>query len=262
MNYFDNEKNILDWFRNTFEQQVLLPVENKECIELYFSLSDEKKYVNWINSSGKSDPPPDFYNPKIKMMMDVMRVDDHGRIVGNGKYINPVNQKESKIQRELRESGFLDMFPNVQQVFVNAVADLSETEDHNYKFYLENFRRTLEKHIRRIPLYRTNHPGYKVVFFVFDESCGYVVADSQEVIQRGVRKGEMFYGYPYLCFMDKRFVEVFVGTDIDYVIWFSPFKHFESDMPELPTVCIYDVKKMDLLECEEYPEELIISTEE
>ena len=41
MNYFDNEENILEWLRNTFEQQVLFPIENAECIELYLSLSDE-----------------------------------------------------------------------------------------------------------------------------------------------------------------------------------------------------------------------------
>lgn len=262
MNYFDNEENILEWFRSTFEQHVLFPIENKECIDLFLSLSDEKQYHEWINSSGKGDSPPDFYNPKTNMMMEVMRVDDHGHIVGNGNYINPVNQRESEIQRELRESGFLDMFPNVKSVIVNAVTDLPEKEDHNYGFYLENFKRTVQKHIKSIPLYRKNHPGYKVVFFVLDESCGYVIADNEEAVEREFKRGEMFYCYPYICFMDKRFVEVFKGTDIDYLVWYTPFKHFESDMPELPTVCIYDVKKMDLFEYENYPENLIVSTEE
>lgn len=82
------------------------PIENEECVELFLSLSDDQKFSDWINSSGKGDPPPDFYNPKINMMMDVMRVDDHGHVVGKGKYINPVNQRESQIQRELRDSGF------------------------------------------------------------------------------------------------------------------------------------------------------------
>lgn len=62
--------------------------------------------------------------------------------------------------------------------------------------------------------------------------------------------------------MDKRFVEGLIGTDIDYVIWFSPYMHFDSDMAELPTVCIYDAKNMNLSECMDYPEELIMSTEE
>ena len=69
-----------------------------------------------------------------------------------------------QIQRELRDSGFLNMFPNVQSVSINAVTDLPEREDHNYQFYIENFKRTIEKHIRSIPLYRKNHPNYKIVF--------------------------------------------------------------------------------------------------
>ena len=40
--------------------------------------------------------------------------------------------------------------------------------------------------------------------------------------------------------MDKRLVEVFIGTDIDYAICFF-YKCFESGMQEFTTVCIYDV---------------------
>ena len=29
-------------------------------------------------------------------------------------------------------------------------------------------------------------------------------------------KREMFYCYPYIYFEDKRFVEIFIGTDIDF----------------------------------------------
>ena len=68
-------------------------------------------------------------------------------------------------------------------------------------------------------------------------------------------------GRANLHFADKRFVETIIGSDIDYLIWYSPFKHFESDMPELPTVCVYDVKQIDLSNFEEYPQSLIMSTE-
>jgi hypothetical protein len=56
-------------------------------------------------------------------------------------------------------------------------------------------------------------------------------------------------------------VETIIGTDIDYLVWFSPFKHFDSDMPELPTVCVYDVKQIQLIDFEEYPQKQIMSTE-
>ena len=149
----------------------------------------------------------------------------------------------------------------MQSIFVNAVTDLPEHEDHNYHFYLENFVRTVKKHIKSIPLYQKNHPGYKTVFFVFDESCGYVLAEDELQALNGIREGEAFYCSPYLHFADKHFVETIIGTDIDYLVWFSPFKHFASDMPELPTVCVYDVKQIQLIDFEEYPQKQIMSTE-
>ena len=80
-------------------------------------------------------------------------------------------------------------------------------------------------------------------------------------MQKGVKEGEAFFCKPYLHFADKRFVKAMIGSGIDYLIWFSPFKHFESDMPELPTVCVYDVSQINLAEFEEYPQNLIMSTE-
>ena len=75
MNYFNDEKNILEWFRETYEQDVFFPVYSEVCEELYILLKNDEKYADWINSSGKGDPPPDFYNPKTNMMMEVMRVE-------------------------------------------------------------------------------------------------------------------------------------------------------------------------------------------
>ena len=46
-----------------------------------------------------------------------------------------------------------------------------------------------------------------------------------------------------------------------YLVWYSPFKHFNLDLPELPVVCVYDVKQIRLSELEEFPENFIISTE-
>ena len=191
-----------------------------------------------------------------------MRVDDHGHIDAHGRFVNPVNQRESDIQRELRKSGLLDNFPNLQSIFVNAVTDLPWKEDHNYDYYLENFMRTLKKHVKSIPIYQENHPGYQTAFFVFDESSNYVLVEDEQLAQTGVKKGQEFFCRPYLHFADKRFVEVIIDANVDYLIWYSPFKHFESTMPELPNVCIYDVKQIKLESFKDYPRNLIMSTEE
>jgi hypothetical protein len=60
----------------------------------------------------------------------------------------------------------------------------------------------VKKHIKSIPLYQKNHPGYKTVFFVFDESCGYVLAEDELQALNGIREGEAFYCSPYLHFAD------------------------------------------------------------
>lgn len=261
MNYFDKELNILEWFRIPIGQIMCFPFENETCKELYLSLIKDDWFKDWVESSGKADPPPDFYNPKIKMMMDVMRVDDHAYVNERGKIINPVNQRESKIRKELEKSSIMGLLSNDASIIINAVTDLPEREDHNYEFYYENFKRVIKKHIESIPLYKKNHPGYDTVFFIFDESSGYVLAEDELQAKRCISPGEMFYCRPYLHFIDKRFVELFAEADIDYVIWYSPYKHFDSDMPELPFTCIYDVKSIVLSDLEEYPISLIMSTE-
>ena len=43
----------------------------------FLSLKSERKFKNWINSSGKDALPPDFYSKKYKFMLEVMRTDDY-----------------------------------------------------------------------------------------------------------------------------------------------------------------------------------------
>lgn len=144
---------------------------------------------------------------------------------------------------------------------MNAVTDLPSNEDHNYQFYCENFKRALEKHIKKIPLYRSNHPDKKLIFFVFDESTAYVQVDDPEFAKRGPLAGEPFEAALVWHFTDKRFLDVFRNADIDYLIWYTPYKHFWGAPVQLPKVCVFDVKHYNYKHVVEYPEELIMSTE-
>lgn len=262
MNYFDDELNILEWFQTSPEQYVYFPVQSETTTTLFNSLIDKENFSQWVYSAGKSDPPPDFYNKEIEMMMDIMRIDDHGHLDENGKYTNPVNQRESKLRKNLNKFRFFSNFTDIKKIFINAVTDLPEFEDHNYKYYFDNFKRTIEKHIKSIPLYKSNHPGYKVVFFIFDESSGYVLAENERQAKSKIHQGECFYCSLYSHFADKRFAEVFLNSDIDYLVWYSPFKHFESNMPEMPNICVFDIKKLSLQNFYDFQENLIMSTEE
>lgn len=223
---YDNEIEIIEFFQRVqISEILLLPENDKEVEDICLSVHDEDRWRKWIDSSGEGDPPPDFYCEELKLMMDVMRVDDHGHIGKNGKSIvNPTLQRETEVMRELKEKGILDMFPGVP-VHLLVDTGLPTDEDHNYEFYRDNFIRTVKSHIGKIKTYQTNHPGYKTIFFIFDESSFYFEAATDK---KPKRRGEVTAGIPHLWFLDKTFTDVLEGSAIDYVIWFTPYKHCDA----------------------------------
>ena len=192
MNYYDNEANIIESFQNALEYGDILCISNNENELISILESFELcNWASWTNSSAKNDPPPDFYNNRLKLMMDVMRVDDHAREI-NGKIHNPTNVKESKIQKELRHLINQNQFPKCNKIIVNAISELPTNEDHNYTFYSKNFNRVLTNHLSKISNYKANHPNYKVIFFVFDESSEYVQVKSKSLAATGIKEGQAF----------------------------------------------------------------------
>lgn len=265
MNYYDDERKIIKDFQLIGNFGVYFPPQSQGAVNVFRSVCDTRKWMNWTYNAGKSDPPPDFFSDEYKLMMEVMRVDDHAFVNNKGCMINPVNMRESKLQKEIRgkirESRPDADFNNIE-IAVNVVTELSSDHDHNYRFYHTNFRWVLEKHIKKILLYRNNHPGKKLVFFVFDESTAYVQVDDPVLAKRGPIAGERFEATPVFHFMDKRLVDVFRYADIDYLIWFAPNKCFWGMPVRSPNVCVFDIKKCDFKQIVDYPEELIMSSEE
>ena len=89
MDIFDNEIEIIEMFQDVDPSSVMFAPEcTDECEALYWSIKDVEQWAQWRNSSGKADPPPDFYSNTYGFMMDVMRVDDHGYISPKGKTVN------------------------------------------------------------------------------------------------------------------------------------------------------------------------------
>ena len=262
MKMYDNENDIIEYFQTLSTESICLLTETEDVKTILSSILDEEEWKNWIDSSGKGDPPPDFYNDKLKIMMDVMKVDDHGFISPKGATVNPTRQRESELMRELKEKGFLDKFPNAK-IFINAVTDLPTREDHNYQYYRDNFIKTVKSHIEKIKRYQENHPGYKIIFFVFDESSQYMQVD-QKIDKIDV--GIVAKAFPHLWFLDKAFVSSFENSELDFLIWFTPYKHCEvfsekdGSCLNLPEAVIYDVKKKDI-PFRDYKEELMESAE-
>lgn len=236
MLFAEKEINLINSFQNLESDEILLLPEDEEVKEILHYIYDAKKWEEWIDSSSKDAPPPDFYSDKYKLMMEVMRVDDHG-YKKKGKIINPTYEKEHLIEKELSENGILDMFPNAT---LNIIADtkLPTEEDHNYDYYLDNFKRTVENHIRKIHKYRNNHIGYKLIFFVYDESSAYFEALGDCKDSNIVKRGK-----PHFFMLDEAFLDVFYWAKIDYLIWYAPYKKFYSIDSEitLPKACVYRI---------------------
>jgi hypothetical protein len=245
----DKEIDFIEDFRMLKSEEIFV-VGNEDEIEKIIKIINNSS--NWIDSSGKDQPPPDFYNEKEKVMMEVMRVDDHG-YRKHGKTVNPTYRRENEIRKELEEKGFDKLFPNAQLI-VTANSGLPTKEDHNYEYYYKNFERTIKHHCERIRNYKKNHEDYKLIFFVHDESTAYIEAESSNEIGA--------YGRLHLHYFDKKFVECFLNEDIDYFIWMTPYKGYQYAPDEIqpPKATVYDIKNINY-ELIEYDEKRMISSE-
>jgi len=244
MDVFDNENEIIAHFQSVQTLEVaLIPPNDSQCEQVFLAITKENQWQLWKDSSGKGDPPPDYYSDPLHLMMDVMRVDDHGHIGKNGKsIINPTLQRESAVMRELTEKGVFEAFPNAKPYLI-VDTQLPTKEDHNYTFYRDSFVRTIESHKKKIALYKRNHPEHKVIFFVFDESSPYMETLEKK---QNYSLGEKVACQPHWWFYDEAFISAITNSEIDYLVWYTPYKHCDlfvgDDQIELPKATIIRVK--------------------
>lgn len=79
-----------------------------------------------------------------------MRIDDHAYVDENGRVINRHNERESKIIEELISKN--EMFREIAKngnLFITPDSGLRGYNDHNYNFYINNFKRVVGKHIKK-----------------------------------------------------------------------------------------------------------------
>lgn len=192
MNRYDKEINIINDFQELDTKEIFLFNNGVSIKRVFKSIYNKWRWKNWIDSSSKKDLPPDFYNDNLKLMMDVMRIDDHAYEDSKGKVINPTNKRESQLLNEIASKN-----PSLKQaidegrVIINPDSGLRGEKDHNYIFYYKNFERVITNHLNKIQSYKKNHPGYKTVFFISDESSPYLMAVDE---RRPNKPGEVIYG--------------------------------------------------------------------
>ena len=188
----------------------------------------------WTDSSRKSDPPPDFYNESGRLMMEVMRVSHEQYVDEKG---HPHDPSAASVSAFIRDISDLDG-PGVEQFFeCNTVIEARNDTDRprfcGYPQYLESFSRVVGAHISRIPNYRKNHPGFRLIFLIYDESGPFRVMGGN-----GDSEDSTVYYDPIF---DERIQKTLREADIDLVIWFCPYMVLPEG-PVVPPITIFDPK--------------------
>lgn len=254
-----NDESVLIEHFNMLETTEICLVGNEEsCAKIVESI---KNIESWVDTSGKDMPPPDFYNDSENLMMEVMRVDDHGFIDNRGKKINPTLQKEKESIKKVKEV-LGDKLDNITLVVANAPTDLPTDEDHSFDKYKKSFERIVNKHKKSVDLYRKNHTNHKLIFFVYDESSAYLLSRKPRKAVQSIIVEAM----PHFIPRDKNFMEVIKNCGADYVIVFMPYKRVQafSMMPDLPQAYVFEVNNLPgiIEQCYlDYNDDYMISSE-
>ncbi len=256
--YYDKEFNILKDVHEMHPSECLIVSDDEGTANYYNaadvlkSILDDKRFEKWIDNS-KSSFPPDLINSDEKLIMEVMRVDDHS---SDGKN-NPVLAGERKLSKEAKP--FLDMCPPDTPLIIHAKTNLPTELDHNYKFYYLSFQRTVGKHLSKLNTYKKNYPDSKVIFLVFDETSGvyFKKIESSNIVLNGNL---------HIPFFDNKFLNTFINSDLDYLLWYCPYNHYDSlgDHLTLPRLIFFDIKNArngKLLKTIDYDENKMVSNE-
>ena len=256
--YHDSELNILKDIHELEPSECLI-ISDDEGTEKYYKAASiiddilsDSGLAKWKDNS-KSKFPPDLINEEDSLMMEVMRVDDHSP---DGKK-NPVLARQREMSEETRP--FVEQFPKDVPLFINAVTDLPTEEDHNYRFYYLSFQRTLRKHLSKLEIYKKNHPNKRTIFLVFDETSG--VYFENESTENG-----QIIGRIHFPFFDNRFLNEFIDSTLDYLMWYIPYNHYESAgghliLPRLILIDIKNARDGAILQRYEYDENKMLSNE-
>ena len=239
MESLDNEKFILKNYRKVPSIKVFYCGRTLHCWRVKKLTKSILFSKSWVDSSGKDVPPPDFYNDKHHIMMEMMRVDDSvGEI--NGKHVPNSFEKASLLAKHYLGKEY----KKIKHCTLYCSVDTSDPKRFNFEGYFKNFERTLKKHSDKVANYRENHPNCKtMVFFVHDESNVYVQVSNKDELKRRIPT-EKFRMHKY--FFDRKFLDVIKSLEADYVIWMGYHKDLYINNRRIffPTVCIYDVKRI------------------
>lgn len=233
--FLDNEMDIINFILDGLSDTNSL---------LYDGNAYDKKVFRWvknfskfIQNNGHDALPPDFYSLEFNCMFDVMRINDSEI----RKSYNPVKIRERKAEKDIKESGILDIVSPDATIFITS--ESNNDEEHSFKNYKRTCNRVMSEHIKKINIWESEHPTIKHKgFLIFDETeCyfeGFVMNcyANQYMFAWNATKPLVLHK-PW---MDASFVKRAYASDLDFVIWYCPYKshgtlwrQLQYDYPEL-----------------------------
>lgn len=239
----DDEKTILDIYRQIPSNKIQFNGRYFNCMRIKTLTKSIIFSKSWINSSSKDSKPPDFHNNLHHIMLEIMRVDDCLNEI-NGKHIlNSFAITNKNVSKQLgkdykkRLNGVLCYIPNT-----------NNSDEFNFKGYINNFKRTIEKHSSKITKYKENYPKCKItVFLICDESNNYIQVSNKEDLKRENEHNLIIDNFlPHICYLDNKFIDIIKDCKADYVIWVGYYKSLFVNGKEIkqPRACIYDVNHL------------------
>lgn len=240
-NRFDKEPNQFREIRDIIRDREIWGVSNLNIpeTELKLIVTAIMDDGTWGDLSADSNEHPDFSSEKYKMMMEFMNVDCED-IAENGKINSPnsiaVGKKLHKLGNIIENDDFRDCIVYTTPNNDNAV--ITDT----YQNYLNGFKRVVSKHIQKISEYRAEHPNYKLGFVLIDYTVRYYVCSCIEDVERFDLK-EPVNVELHKWVLDSAFMNVFNGADVDFVVWYAPFKmNMVNGKNDVPMITFIDPK--------------------
>ena len=236
----NNEQVILERFRfqkcyhYTFNGRLL------RCLHIKHILNSKFFNKLWVDSSGKRDKAPDFYSDRLKLSLEVMRIDDSvGEI--DGKHVKSSFERAGKLTKQYFDKKDLEE----KNINLFIIPDTTNLKEFNLEGYKKNFKRVLFDHSDKIPQYKRNHPKCKkIILFICDESDPYIEFQHKEDLFKKGSEPALYR--PHVFFADNYFLNIIKSTAADYVVWYGMNKILFSGgkLLPIPTTAIFDVKHM------------------
>ena len=262
MGRYDNENVIISEARSVPAEKTCFLTKSPFERQLYRAVI--KEWPKWTINNGHDNIPPDYFSCDHKLMFDVMRINDSESVIttkrGKDLLYNPVKSKERSMLHEVQSfAKELSLNISIDNIFVNGEPDGNYDAIHRYKFYHEQAQRVFLSHIESIPLCRSLHPNYKMGFFVVDETESYIEhanpVDAWKPFD--AQKPYLVSAIPHIPFQDVRFVEPLMTGDIDFIIWYMPYKLLRECFTPLPMLTFIDWSNRDKILPIEYSDILL-----